>query len=57
LNELESIQIEDEVRNVLVTVINLVINSGDVKAMVRHLWKAIELHKHYYNKIQLESIN
>jgi hypothetical protein len=30
---------EDEVKNVLVTIINLVINSGDAKAMVRHYGK------------------
>jgi hypothetical protein len=35
LDELESIQMEDEVKNMSVTVINLVINSGDAKAMVR----------------------
>jgi hypothetical protein len=28
---------EDEVKNVLMTIINLVINSGNAKAMVRHL--------------------
>jgi hypothetical protein len=49
VDELESIQMEDEV--------NLVINSGDAKAMVRHLWKAVELHEQYYNKIQRESTN
>jgi hypothetical protein len=48
---------EDEVRNVLVKIINLVINSGDGKAMVRLLWKAVELHELYYNKIQRESTN
>jgi hypothetical protein len=37
LDELESIHIEDEVKNVLVTIINLVINSGDAKAMAGHL--------------------
>jgi hypothetical protein len=47
LDELESIQMEDEVKNVL---INLVINSGDAKAMVRHLWEAVELLEQYYNK-------
>jgi hypothetical protein len=31
LYELESIQKEDEVKNVLVTIINLVINSGTLK--------------------------
>jgi hypothetical protein len=37
LDELESIQMEDEVKIVLVTIINLVINSMDAKAMVRRL--------------------
>ena len=46
LDELEVIEMEDDVKNVLVTIINLVINSGDSKAMVKHLWKAIELHEH-----------
>jgi hypothetical protein len=50
LHELVTIQMEDEVKNLLVT-INLVINSRDTKAMVRHLWKAVELHEQYYNKI------
>jgi hypothetical protein len=40
---------EDEVKNVQVTIINLVTNSGDAKAMVRHLWKAVELHGQHYN--------
>jgi hypothetical protein len=31
LNELEYIQLEDEVRKVLVTIINLVINSGTLR--------------------------
>jgi hypothetical protein len=43
LDELESIQMEDEVKNLLVTIINSVINSGDAKAMVRHMWKAVKL--------------
>jgi hypothetical protein len=54
LDELESIQMEDEVKNVLVTI---VIISGDPKAMVGHLWKAVELHEQHYNKIQRESTN
>jgi hypothetical protein len=33
---------EDKVKNLLVTTINLVINSGDAKA--RHPWKVIKLH-------------
>jgi ABC-type oligopeptide transport system ATPase subunit len=52
LDELEPIQMEDEVKNVLVTIINLVINSGNAKAMVRHMWEAVELHTQHYNKIQ-----
>jgi hypothetical protein len=48
---------EDEVETVLVTIINLLINSGDAKAMAIHLWKAVELHEQYYNKIQRESTN
>jgi hypothetical protein len=51
LEELESIQTADGVKNVFVTIINLVINSGDVKAIVRHLWKAVELHEQYYNEL------
>jgi hypothetical protein len=47
LDELESIQMEDEVKKVLVTITNLVINSGGAKAMVRHLWKVVELHKQH----------
>jgi hypothetical protein len=57
LDELESIQMEDKVKNVLVVIINLVINSGDAKATVRHLWEAVELHEQHYNKIQQESTN
>jgi cellobiose-specific phosphotransferase system component IIA len=45
---------EDEVKNILVTI---VINSGDAKAKVRHLWKAVELHEQHYKKIQRESTN
>jgi hypothetical protein len=41
---------ENGVKNVLVTIINLVINSVDAKAMVRHLWKAIELRGQHYNR-------
>jgi hypothetical protein len=48
---------EDEVKNVLVTIINLVRNSGDAEAMVRHMWKAVELHEQHYNKIKRESMN
>jgi hypothetical protein len=41
---------EDEVKNVLVTITNLVINCGDAKAMVRRLWKAVELLEQHYNE-------
>jgi hypothetical protein len=57
LDDLESIQIEDEVKKILVTIINLLINSGDAKAMVKRLWKAVELYEQHYNKIQRESTN
>jgi hypothetical protein len=57
LDELESIQMEDEVKNILVTIINLAINSRDAKAMVRHLWKDVEIHEQHYNKIKRESTN
>jgi hypothetical protein len=50
LDELESIQMKDKVKNELVTIINLVLNSRDAKAMVGHLWKAVELHEQHYNK-------
>jgi hypothetical protein len=57
LCELESIHMEDEVKNISVTESNLVINSGEVKAMVRHLWKVVELREQHYNKIQRQSNN
>jgi hypothetical protein len=57
LDELESFQMKDEVKNILVMIIDLVINSGHAKAMVRHLWKAVKLHEHHYNKIKRESTN
>jgi hypothetical protein len=57
LDELESIQMEDEVKKVLVKIINLVINSRDTKAMVRCLSKVVELHEQPYTKIQRESTN
>jgi hypothetical protein len=57
LDKLEFIQMEDEVKNILVTIINLVINFGGAKAIVRRLWKAVELHEQHYNKIQQESTN
>jgi hypothetical protein len=43
LDELESIQMADEVKNVLVTIINLMMNSGTLKQL-RHVWKAVKLH-------------
>jgi hypothetical protein len=52
LDELKSIQVEDEVKNVLVTLIKLVINFRDAKSMVRHLWKTIYFHEQHYNKIE-----
>jgi hypothetical protein len=57
LDELVSIQMEDEAKNVLVTIINLVINSGDAKSMMGHLWKAIQFHEQHHNIIQRESTN
>jgi hypothetical protein len=54
---LASIQTENEVKNALGKIINLVIHSGDAKAMVGHLWKDVELHQQHYNKIQQESTN
>jgi hypothetical protein len=41
LDELQSFQMEDEVRNVLVMIISLKINSGDAKAIESHLWQAV----------------
>jgi hypothetical protein len=35
LDELELVQMEDEVKNVLVTIINIVMNSEDAEAIVR----------------------
>jgi hypothetical protein len=46
---------EDEIKNVLMTIINLMINSGDAKEMVRHLWKAVELHEQQYIETRQES--
>jgi hypothetical protein len=57
LNLLGSIEMEDEVKNELVTIIKLVTNSGKAKAMVRHQWKAIEIHEQHYSKIQRDSTN
>jgi hypothetical protein len=41
----------------LVTIIDLVMNSGDAKAMVTHLWKVAELREQHYKKIKQESTN
>jgi hypothetical protein len=49
LDKLESIQLEDNVKNVLEMIINSVINCRDTKT---HLWKAVELHEQHCNKIQ-----
>jgi hypothetical protein len=48
---------EDKLKNELVTIINLVIDSGSAKAMVRHLLKAAELHEQDYSKFQRDSTN
>jgi hypothetical protein len=48
---------EEEFKNVSKMIINLVINFGDAKAMVRHAWKTVELHEQHYNKIQGVSTN
>jgi hypothetical protein len=55
LEGLEFILMEDEFKSVLVTIINLVINAGHAKAMLRHLWKDTAVHEKRYNKIQRES--
>jgi hypothetical protein len=57
VDELEFIQMEDEVKNILVTINNFMMNSRDVEGMVRHVWKAIEFHKQHYNRIRRESTN
>jgi hypothetical protein len=57
LDKLESVKMEDEVKNVLMTIINLVIKYVDAKAMARNLRKAVELHERHYNKINWESTN
>jgi hypothetical protein len=33
------------------------LNSGDAKAVARHLWKAIKLHVQHYHKIKRDSTN
>jgi DNA transposition AAA+ family ATPase len=53
LDELEYIQMEDGVKNVLVTIIKLVTNSGNAEAMVRRLWKPVKFHVQHDNKIEL----
>jgi biopolymer transport protein ExbD len=45
LDDLESIQMEDEVKNFTGDDNQLVIISRDAKAMVRHVWKAVDLHE------------
>jgi hypothetical protein len=47
LDEFKIFQIEDEDKNVLVMIINLLINSGNAKAVVRHPWKDVELHEQH----------
>jgi hypothetical protein len=42
------------VKNGLVKIIKLMINSGDAKELVGHLWKVIELPELHYNEIQRE---
>jgi hypothetical protein len=48
---------QDEDKNILVTINNSVINSGEAKAMVRQLWKAVGLQVQHHNKIKPESTN
>jgi hypothetical protein len=50
---------ENEVMNILVKLINLAINYGEAKAIVRHLLKAFQLYLYdqLYNKIKRESVN
>jgi hypothetical protein len=50
LGGLEFIQVDYEVKNDLVTIINLLINCGDDKAMARHLRKAVALHELQHNE-------
>jgi hypothetical protein len=48
---------QDNARPHTILAINLMINSRDAKAMIRHLWKAVEFHEQHHNKIQRESTN
>jgi hypothetical protein len=48
---------ENELKNALVAIMSLMINSGNAKAMIRHVWKAVGLHEQQYNNIQRESTN
>jgi hypothetical protein len=57
LDNLQSTQMEDEVKNILVMIINLVINYGDAKTTVKHQWKAVKLHEQHHNETQRESTN
>jgi hypothetical protein len=41
LDKLESFRVDDEVTKILVMIVNFVINSGNAKAMVRYLWRAV----------------
>jgi hypothetical protein len=48
---------EDEVKNVLATIFNLVINFWDANPMIRDLWKATELHEEHGHYIWPSSIS
>jgi hypothetical protein len=52
-------EMEDEVKKVLMTIINLVINSGNAEAMVKHMWKALRatVQQNSTEIIQLRLIN
>jgi hypothetical protein len=49
--------VEDELKNLLVTINNLVINSGDAKTTIRNVWKVVKPREQHCNKIQRESTN
>jgi sulfur relay (sulfurtransferase) DsrC/TusE family protein len=51
------IETEDEVKKILVTIVNLLINSGEVQAMIKHPWKVIEIHNQHYKKFNTNSPN
>jgi hypothetical protein len=57
LDELESFQMENEVKNILLKLINLVIYYGEAKPIVRRLWKALQLYERHYKKNKRESTN